>query len=191
MIPLNKRIFIFILTIVILAVGADRLFAFGFSDFHQNIILATLGGHDADDSQPILYRIVKFVGKFHILLIHFPIAFLAGSCVCQWWFVGKGQGEQAAKIMLCFGVLGAVAAASLGWAYAYDSAYFGDSVNTLFWHRWLGTGTAVLSCVVLFLSRRLDKTKLAVALTLCAILVGITGHFGGTLVYGSDFFTEF
>jgi len=161
------------------------------ADIPHTIILATPGGHDAEDSSPILYRLVKFVGKFHVSLIHFPIAFLAGSCVSQWWFVFKGKGDQAATVMLWFGTLGAIAAASLGWAYAYDSVYFGESEDILFWHRWLGTGTAFLSCIVLFFKGKLNETKVAIALTLCAILVGIAGHFGGTLVYGSDFFTDF
>jgi len=186
----NRSIFFFLL-LLSLFLATNTLFAGSGFDFSQNIILATPGGHDADDSQSILYRLVKFIGKFHVLLIHFPIAFLAGACVSQWWFVVKGKGEQAATVMLWFGSLGAVVAASLGWAYAYDSAYFGESADILFWHRWLGTITAVLSSLLLLFKGKLNKTKLAIALTLCAILVGIAGHFGGTLVYGSDFFTDF
>jgi len=94
--------------------------------------------------------------------------------------------------MLWFGALGAVAAATLGWMYAYDSVYFGEEdIKLLFWHRWLGTGTAVLALVVLSLRKKLGPKSLAVALTLCVGLVAAAAHFGASLVYGPEFLLKF
>jgi hypothetical protein len=69
--------------------------------------------------------------------------------------------------------------------------YFGDDAAILSWHRWLGTAAAVGSLVVLFLNRRLKPGAMAVVLTLLAVLVGVTAHYGGTLLYGAGYFTGF
>jgi hypothetical protein len=133
------------------------------------------------------YRVIKFAGKFHLLLLHFPIAFLFAATLVQWYWIVTGRGEGVAPMLLWFGAVGAVAAAALGWMYAYDSVYFGDDENLLFWHRWLGTGTAVAATVVVLLKNRLGPKTLAVALTLCATLVAAAAHFGASLVYGAGF----
>ncbi|MEP4808142.1 MAG: hypothetical protein ABJ118_06095 [Luteolibacter sp.] len=138
-----------------------------------------------------LYRAVKYAGKFHVMVIHFPIAFFLGAAVVQWFLVFRGKGQTVVAVMLWFGTLGAVAAAALGWMYAYDSVYFGESENILFWHRWLGTGTATLAVIVLLLRNKLGTKGLAVALTACAGLVGIAAHYGASLVYGPDFLLKF
>jgi len=143
------------------------------------------------DPDSNLYRVVKYAGKFHVMILHFPIAFLLGAAAIQWFLVFSGKGESTVAVMLWFGTLGAVAAAALGWMYAYDSVYFGESENILFWHRWLGTGTAAVTVVVLLLRKKLGTKGLAVALTLCAGMVGIAAHYGASLVYGSDFLLEF
>lgn len=143
------------------------------------------------DPDSTLYQIVKYTGKFHLMVLHFPIAFLLGCALGQWYRVTSGNGDKVVATMLWFGSIGAVGAAILGWMYAYDSVYFGDDEKTLFWHRWLGTGTAAVTLVVLLLRRKLGPKSLAIALTICAGLVAAAAHFGASLVYGTDFLKEF
>ena len=155
------------------------------------------GSQDENDDSPLidpdsgLYKAVKYVGKYHIMVLHMPIAFLFGAMVVQWYVVVKRKGEAVVATMIWFGTLGALGAAALGWMYAYDSVYFGESENILFWHRWLGTGTAALALIVLVIYRKLGSKSLAIALTLCAGLVAAAGHFGASLVYGPDFLLKF
>lgn len=137
-----------------------------------------------------IYKVIKYSGKFHIMLLHFPIAFLLGAALIQWYYVIRGKGREIALVMLWFGSLGAVGAAALGWMYAFDSVYFGESENILFWHRWLGTGTATIALLVLLLRKKLGTKGLAIALTICAILVGLAAHYGASLTYGPDFLFE-
>jgi hypothetical protein len=153
---------------------------------------------DSADDKPwiepdsTLYKVVKYTGKYHIMVLHFPIAFLIGAAVVQWYLVARGKGASVVSVMLWFGALGAVAAASLGWMYAYDSVYFGEEdIKLLFWHRWLGTGTATLAVLVLLLRNKLGPKSLAVALTLCVGLVAAAAHFGASLVYGPEFLLKF
>lgn len=153
------------------------------------------GGETPEGSAPpadsATYRLIKFTGKFHLLVLHFPIAFLLAAALVQWCQVASGRGGTAVSLLLWFGAAGAIAAAALGWMYAYDSVYFGDDEQLLFWHRWLGTGTAGVSTAVLLMKNRLSGKALALVLTLCAVLVAATAHFGASLVYGADFLKKF
>jgi len=139
----------------------------------------------------ILYNSIKYVGKFHLMVLHFPIAFLLAAGLVQWYQVIRKKGGSVVPLLLWFGAIGAVAAATLGWMYAYDSVYFGEDDNLLFWHRWLGTGTALLALIVLSLRNKLSPKTLAIALTLCAGMVAAAAHFGASLVNGADFLMEF
>ncbi len=77
-----------------------------------------------------LYRGIKYAGKFHLLFIHFPIAFLLGAVVGQWVAViRKTAPSTIVRVFLWAGATGAVIAAALGWMFAYDTVYFGDSEN--------------------------------------------------------------
>ena len=139
-----------------------------------------------------LYKGIKYAGKFHLMVLHFPIAFLLAGSLLQWYQVILKKGGSAVPILLWFGALGAVVTASLGWMYGYDSVYFGEEdIKLLFWHRWLGTGTAVLALIVLSLRNKLGPKGLAIALTFCAGLVAAAAHFGASLTYGPDFFMKF
>jgi uncharacterized membrane protein len=150
---------------------------------------------DVDPTETIRYRSIKYAGKFHPVVIHFPIAFLLGAVFMQWVFVftKKQRIPPIVTTMLWMGTLGAVFAASLGWAYAYDSVYFGEEdIELLEFHRWLGTGTAVIAVLTLALKRFLKKPLiLAMLLSIVAALVGISAHYGGTLKYGTDYYSEF
>jgi hypothetical protein len=90
------------------------------------------------------------------------------------------------------GAAGAVSAAGLGWLHAFGGAG-ADLPQVLFLHRWLGTvvgawalGTALLSEVDVHSGKRSRRFRFM--LFLGALLVGVVGHLGGTLVYGEDYF---
>lgn len=147
------------------------------------------GGDDAPLLAPgsPLYRTIKHAGKFHVVVLHFPIAFLLGAAVVQWFVVARHRGQPVVGVLLWAGTIGAVLAAALGWMYAYDSVYFGEDVELLSWHRWLGTSTAGVALLVFLFRRRLAAVPLAVALSVCAALVTVAAHYGASLVYGPDF----
>ncbi len=142
-------------------------------------------------SESIVYRSIKYAGKYHLMVLHFPIAFLIGAMLVQWYAVVTGRYGNLVTALLWFGTVSFIAAAVLGWMYAYDSVYSGDDEKILLWHRWLGTSTAVGAAVVTFFSKRLGPRALGLALTVCAGLVAAAAHFGGSLVYGADFLKKF
>jgi len=150
--------------------------------------------HEEDDPEKTLaYRGIKYSGKFHPLAVHFPIAFLLAAATMQWFFIRTRRSyiPPIVSTMLWFGTLGAIGAAAFGWAYAYDSVYFGEDEKLLFLHRWLGTATAIAATLLLALRRLLKPLHVAILLTVLAALVGAAAHFGASLLYGIDHFTEF
>lgn len=136
---------------------------------------------------PFSDRLMQWIGKFHPLSVHFPIALLlaAGLAEIMVKLTGKPQYELAVRFCVFVGAIGAVIAAALGWTHAIYAGYSGE---TLFRHRWLGVGTAVWSviCVVLVLRTSNNRKFLRWALLIAALLVGAAGHFGGMLTYGPN-----
>ena len=87
-----------------------------------------------------------------------------------------------------------IIAAILGWSLAAVEGVTPDLKGTLYWHRWLGTSTAALALILLVMWHfEYTKSKSGTAvfrlLLFCgALLVAVTGHLGGQLVYGVDWY---
>jgi hypothetical protein len=80
----------------------------------------------------------------------------------------------------------------LGWLLA-GGRYGAGSPRLLALHRWVGTAAALLAVGIAVLSEadaRSGKRRrpFRILLFLGALVVGIAGHLGGTLVHGEDFF---
>ena len=142
-------------------------------------------------------RVLQWIGRFHPVVIHIPIGLLIAAAVAEFllMFTGATSLASASRFCLLLGALGAVTAAPLGWANAAFAGYTGDLASIVTVHRWLGTTTALWSVIVVVLaevSRRQEnpawRVRYRAALFVCAGLVGVTGHFGGTLVFGPGYY---
>lgn len=134
------------------------------------------------------------VRRLHPVLVHFPIALLLTALVSE---LLQGRGTRpglavATRLCLWLGTLGALAAAYSGWGLS-EEVRPGDLLER---HRWLGGATALASVLALVLAelhalgrRPRWRWPLRLVLLLAAVLVGLTGHLGGTLVYGADWWT--
>jgi uncharacterized membrane protein len=139
-------------------------------------------------------RLVRWVGRFHVVVVHFPIALLIAAAVGELGLMWRRVLVPQPLVRFCvlLGAAGAVSAAGLGWLHAFGGAG-ADLPQVLFLHRWLGTvvgawalGTALLSEVDVHSGKRSRRFRFM--LFLGALLVGVVGHLGGTLVYGEDYF---
>lgn len=149
----------------------------------------------AAPSQSLVRRTLRLLGKFHLLVLHFPIALLFAAAAGEVWFAWRGSPAPAPAVRFCvlFGAAAAVAAAALGWLHAWS----GSGARTpavLGLHRWLGTTAAVWAVGTALLSewderRGTRSHRFRVALFIGALLVGAAAHFGGVLVHGDDFLT--
>ena len=156
--------------------------------------------HGADADKPpatsTLRRLEQFLGRFHPVAVHLPIGLLLAAALAEALFMWTHAEwlSGAARFSVLLGAVAAVGAASLGWLNALSANYDGDLAQVLEYHRWLGTGTAALAVVVAVLSEMRRRRSAPVwriafqlALLLTAVSVGVTGHLGGTLVYGVDY----
>jgi mono/diheme cytochrome c family protein len=140
-------------------------------------------------------RILEDAGRFHLQLLHFPIAFLIAAALAELWSAGRQQVGPSSAVRFCVlcGAASAVPAVLLGWAYAAVGHGAGTAA-TLALHRWIGTAAAawaVLTAVLVERDARRGRHGSAAQLMvlLGAVLVGVAAHFGGMLVHG-DLFSD-
>lgn len=165
-------------------------------------LLAHGTGHDEGGG---LAKILGWLGRFHILLIHFPIALILvafGAQLASRKWPRSGFGPMAGWCAT-IGAAGAVAAAGTGWLYAEFGGHAAGGGGFLFWHRWLGVGVALLSSAAAFLWWKARRNRgrgetadaggsgpgpaFLILLALASVLVGVAAHLGGSMVYGGDF----
>lgn len=145
-------------------------------------------------SPPLLLKSVfRWVGPLHLIAVHFPIALLITAAGAEFRSIVQGSRIPTPAVRFCvlMGVMSAVTTASLGWIHAANGHGLG-APQVLGLHRWIGTTAAAWAVVTVFVSERDERRGVRslwfrVWLFLSALLVAVTGHFGGILVHGDDF----
>ncbi len=150
-------------------------------------------GHGEAEKTP---KLIAFIGKFHPMAVHTPIALILGAALAEilFLFTGVPLFRSAARFNLLIAVLGAAIAVPLGLAAASGIQYPDDYAIILFRHKWLGVATFASTLIAVALSERVRRTNngtgiYRIALLLCVLLVGFTGHLGGLLVFGINHFS--
>jgi len=150
--------------------------------------------------RPFLTRLIIWIGKFHPLAAHTPIAVLMAAAIAEMLFMKYRAPALTAAARFCsvLGCLGAIVTASLGWAMAAHHT----SSDLLESHRWAGTTAALLSIPVALLgewgARRAARTgrdwhgasrwAFRLGVFFIAGFVGFAAHLGGLIHWGEDFF---
>ncbi len=151
---------------------------------------------DGDALRPA--GVIRWLGRFHPMVVHFPIALLLMAAIAEILtiFTGRSRFAFAARFCLWGGALGALVAAPLGWANALAvvEEYTGFSARLLLFHRWFGVATALAAGVALFACERScrsdsdsRKGPYRAILFSCTLLVIVTGHLGASLIYGWEY----
>jgi uncharacterized membrane protein len=131
----------------------------------------------------------QFVGRFHPLVVHLPIALLllVPLLECAGLLRRWSRVRESAEFVLALSVISVFVAVLLGWLLAWSGAYEGKLVTS---HMWGGfsLAAAVLLCFVL---RAWDKRVYAAALLLTLVLLAWTSDKGGKLTHGETFMTKY
>lgn len=135
-------------------------------------------------------------GKLHPIVIHFPIAGVFFAFLLQMAsFLFKDKELRfAVGFLLILSCLSILMAGITGWSNASSRTFSGEEIELVFRHRWLGivSSVLVLLTTVLHFKHKEEKGRVfggyMLLLIISVALVSLTGHFGGTLVYGTDYF---
>jgi len=132
------------------------------------------------DSYIELPRLVAWVGRWHPLVLHFPIVLLL-ICV----FLGL-TGKKIPNFLLTLAVIFALVTAISGFFLGKETGAKGD---LLYWHQWLGGGLALLAAIWYWLDGIRFENQIFTKILQVAIvgLVLFTGHYGGMVTHGEDF----
>jgi uncharacterized membrane protein len=116
----------------------------------------------------------------HPLIVHLPIGILLLAVGFE-WIVRKERNTflgAAMPLIWRIGAAMAVLSCLSGWWMRQSGTYTGPVID---YHQWAGIATAVVSLAVSFFQYRFWWGIFT------AVLVGITGHFGGTLTHGEGY----
>lgn len=132
----------------------------------------------------------EFIGHFHPALVHMPIGILLIALLLQWLSTKeKYQSiKPATAIVLLIGSITALISCLTGYFLSISDDYDTATVN---WHMWMAI-VLTFASFILFAKEKnsnfaINKKLLSIAVL---VLVFVTGHLGGTLTHGSDYFTR-
>ena len=136
---------------------------------------------------------MALIGRLHPLLVHFPIGLVLIAAVAEVVAMATSLGDwqAVAVVNVRVGAVFAIGAAIAGWRLASSPGM--EATSSLDWHRWLGTIAAVaVSGAALATAGARGRSPFALwvyrmTLFWAAVLVAVTGHLGGLLVWGADF----
>ncbi len=141
---------------------------------------------------PVVWRALLWLGKLHLLLVHFPIALLIAAGLGELWSVWTGRRAPSVGVRFCLGFAAAFAvpAVLLGWLFALGGR---GSAGLLDLHRWVGTAAGVLAVAIAASSeedarRGVRSWSTRVLLLAGVLLTAVAAHFGGVMVHGKDFY---
>jgi len=137
-------------------------------------------------------KFLAYLGNFHSLIVHFPIALFLTAALAQGLYLGSRKESYASivRFTVWIAAFGALGAGLLGWAHAGPVSTHESTV--MMSHRWIGTSLLLGGFVTAFLMetsyRQRNAAALAVAFNIAlfamAIFVAINGFLGGALAHG-------
>jgi len=145
--------------------------------FGLSVFLAFCLVFDSFVELPVL---VAWLGRWHPVILHFPIVLLLITV-----FLGL-TGKQIPVNLLAIAVISVLVTAISGFFLGKEANVKGD---LMFWHQWLGSGLAALAVLWYWLVRK-DLQQKIFTKVLQVVLIGMvlfTGHYGGMVTHGEDF----
>ncbi|MEO6002738.1 MAG: c-type cytochrome domain-containing protein [Opitutus sp.] len=129
---------------------------------------------------------LRLLGRFHPLLVHFPLGLLLLVPVLEWAGRRRPGLAEAAGFVLGLALIGAVASVLAGLALARADGHEGELVSN---HLWGGIAVAIGTAVA-WAAR--DHFRIFYFVTLLFTLgtLGWAAHQGGSLTHGAEYLTE-
>ncbi|MEM9831357.1 MAG: c-type cytochrome domain-containing protein [Bacteroidota bacterium] len=140
---------------------------------------------------------VYFLGRFHPLIIHFPIVLLSLLLLLELLNRTrlKVMPDSLRWVILGLAVLSSLVAVTLGYLLYSTGDYSGELVTS---HLWLGVGVAVGTLLMLFFQIDSYNRHSVISQNIYGLLLLLTNgvlvfasHQGGSLTHGADYLTDY
>jgi hypothetical protein len=133
-------------------------------------------------------RLMSWIGRTHPFAVHFPIALFPVALVALALARRRGETVELIRALVIVAGAASVVAAILGW---FTGGFVLVDTDALqLWHRWIGTGLAVIGGGVALraLGRRdaVYGRGMVVALTAITVILLVQGWLGAALVHGME-----
>ena len=130
-----------------------------------------------------MFELVKYLGKFHPVILHLPIGALYFTfCLAVLNKFFKDNFSVPIRIGLLFSFVFAVISCLLGYLLSLSGEY-GENILNL--HMWLGISTAIFNGFLLWIHyKSIYQNYFLHFFTFTIILLTVTGHFGGSMTHG-------
>jgi uncharacterized membrane protein len=131
------------------------------------------------------------IGKYHPLVVHFPIALFLTAALAQAMLLrgSSFSSSGTVRFMVWMGLISVIGAGLLGWAHSGPPQP--AEAPVMFSHRWIGTSMLAVAALTVWLMEKArsgssSQTNLLfnLSLFLMAALVAINGFLGGALAHG-------
>jgi len=137
-------------------------------------------------------RTIRWLGKFHLLCLHFPIALALAAGIAELWAWRLRAPSPVVRFCLWLAAAAAVPTVVFGWLHA-AAGEGAASLALLATHRWLGTAAGSWLLVVAVCNeidaRRGKRTWWVRGMLVVGVLLtAAAAHFGGLLDRGVHFF---
>ncbi len=139
---------------------------------------------------------IKFLGRLHVLVLHFPIAILLLAFFSSFLRLCRIRlfDDKAQLGLLLFGSLSALVTVAFGLILAQED----DPTDAIRWHMYTGIAAFATSLMALFTFKAglvkksaANTTMYAGSAILCTVCLFWSGHLGGELSHGKKFFSEY
>jgi mono/diheme cytochrome c family protein/uncharacterized membrane protein len=140
-----------------------------------------------------LRRLANWLGKFHPLSTHFPVALLLTAVLAEalaWW-LKRDEWMLLVRFLVVLGALSSVPTSVLGWLADFPTLNGSELATVYRFHQILGTATSAwaLVCATLVCLSECEEGSVARrrfrgALLLGAFMIGVVGFLGGALNAG-------
>lgn len=143
-------------------------------------------------------ELLFFLGRFHPVVLHFPVALLVVLLMAEVITLGGNHSREtsvAKWLLLIVGSITSVTAATFGVFLSWSGSYDADLI---WWHYYLGIAVAVLAVLATLLKTqydRLDTSRFRIAYWVVLLsAVGVlfpASHYGASITHGSTYLTKY